>query len=112
MSRILFAVARGARVQSLAMWRGGCVWETPNTIHIQTLKTPSLDYRLHPDDEHLQYGPLSTALREAALTGKHVSSNAAWGALVDIDANAGGPLGDDRELFLLIVSEYLADQGA
>ena len=55
-ARLLHAAARGARIQYKP-------WEKFNDI---ALWLPSLnsksDYRIHPEDEHLAYGPISTAL--------------------------------------------------
>jgi hypothetical protein len=68
MSRLLHAAARGARIQS--QWRDAHTptyqeWQTNNQfVFIDTMR----HYRIHPDDEHLQYGPISTALREIAFT--------------------------------------------
>jgi len=86
--RQMFAFARGARMQIL-------VSET----------------RIHPDDEHLQYGPISTALREDAL-GLPIKGTD-WFALValhaDGDLNMYSPT--EESLFLLLVAEALADEG-
>jgi len=86
--RQMFAFARGARMQIL-------VSET----------------RIHPDDEHLQYGPISTALREDAL-GLPIKGTD-WFALValhaDGDLNMYSPT--EESLFLLILAEALADEG-
>ena len=62
MSRILFAAARGARIQ--VMYQR--VW-IPLT-HI-SLEPNAHAYHIHPEDAHLEYGPISTLLREMALTG-------------------------------------------
>ena len=59
MSRLLFAAARSARIQY--EWYGQ--WKNTNTA---PLDSGTQLYRIHPDDEHLQYGPISTAFREAA----------------------------------------------
>ena len=108
MSRLLFAAARGARIQ--ADYQG--VWSGVSGIHLG--KTPH-DYRIHPDDEHLQYGPVSTALREMAEDPKH---NSSWEQfLANSAANEftesfyyrwGEP---DYPLFYLILAEFLADSG-
>ena len=85
-----FAAARGARIQIF-------VAET----------------RIHPADAHLQYGPISTALREMA-------SDDSWNpsiyrVLAIAAANAfrvyfGGGR-EDYPLFYLILAEFLADEG-
>ena len=73
--------------------------------------------RIHPDDEHLQYGPISTALREMAedpalWTSKcwkwSVASSAAGEFNVYLDAWRCEP---DYPLFYLILAEFLADEG-
>ena len=73
--------------------------------------------RIHPDDEHLQYGPISTALREMAedpalWTSKcwkwSIASSAAGEFNVYLDAWRCEP---DYPLFYLILAEFLADEG-
>ena len=89
-----FAAARGARIQIF-------VAET----------------RIHPDDEHLQYGPISTALREMAedpafWTSKcwkwSIANSAANEFTVYFDSRTGEP---DYPLFYLFLAEFLADEG-
>ena len=69
--------------------------------------------RIHPDDEHLQYGPISTALREMA-------SDDSWNpnfhrVLAIAAANAFrvyfGGVREDYPLFYLFLAEFLADEG-
>jgi len=92
MSRLLFAAARGARMQRSA----ASDWE----------------YRIHPDDAHLQYGPISTALREMA---EDYSWNPSWehrvahAAADDFAVKFHGE--PDYPLFYLILAEALADSG-
>ena len=73
--------------------------------------------RIHPDDAHLQYGPISTALREMAedpvlWTSKcwkwSIASSAAGEFNVYLDAWRCEP---DYPLFYLILAEFLADEG-
>jgi hypothetical protein len=71
-------------------------------------------YRIHPDDAHLQYGPVSTALREMA------SDTTLWkpcsyrvlaiAAANEFQVYLGG-VRDDYPLFYLILAEALADEG-
>jgi hypothetical protein len=68
MSRLLHAAARGARIQTND--RGGWL----DAAYIPTADYKGDDFRIHPDDEHLQYGPISTALREMAENFKYNSS--------------------------------------
>jgi len=106
MSRILFAAAREARMQ-VTNDRGGWL----DAAYIPTADYKGDDFRIHPDDEHLQYGPISTALREDAL-GLPIKGTD-WFALValhaDGDLNMYSPT--EESLFLLLVAEALADEG-
>lgn len=95
MSRLLFAAARGARMQRSA----ASDWE----------------YRIHPDDAHLQYGPISTALREMAeddawrSTWEWFLARAAADEFTEFfDSRQDEP---DYPLFYLILAEALADSG-
>ena len=109
MSRILFAAARGARIQ--VMYRRG--W-----IPAVAVRTDDIyKYRIHPADAHLGYGPISTALREMAedpalWTSKcwkwSIASSAANEFNVYLDAWRCEP---DYPLFYLILAEFLADEG-
>jgi hypothetical protein len=90
--RQMFAAARGARIQIF-------VSET----------------RIHPDDEHLQYGPISTALREMAADDSwnpnscRVLAVAAANEFKEyFDSRTGEP---DYPLFYLFLAEFLADEG-
>ena len=86
-----FAAARGARIQIF-------VAET----------------RIHPDDEHLQYGPISTALREMA---EDYSWNPSWEHYAAHAVEDRFTLFDrqhcetDYPLFYLFLAEFLADSG-
>lgn len=111
MNRILFAAARGARIQRygfMDQWEPALWCALPNNIH-QDQKS----LRIHPDDAHLEYGPVSSALREAAagnsweyLNEHHQMALAVLrhGAWYWTDA-------DDRSLFMLLMAESLADEG-
>ena len=110
MSRILFAAARGARIEALHQ---RC-W-IPLT-HI-SLEPNAHAYRIHPDDEHLQYGPISTALREMAEHNRSdirpsweqgLSNFAANQFTEYFDSRQGEP---DYPLFYLFLAEFLADSG-
>ena len=92
MSRLLHASARGARLRIF-------VAET----------------RIHPDDEHLQYGPISTELREMAADDSwkpgsyRVLAVAAANEFKEyFDSQQGEP---DYPLFYLFLAEFLADSG-
>jgi len=61
MSRLLFAAARGARFQTIYH-----NWQTGKHGWRDTYLIESAD-RIYPDDEHIQYGPISSALRESIM---------------------------------------------
>ena len=112
MSRLLFAAARGARIQingftaTVPSWYDSHKW---SSMHESVL-------RIHPDDEHLQYGPISTALRKRAEDGLlHTADIPYLHGKFDFAEDEGtawdyaewGP----RRMFLLILAEALADEG-
>lgn len=120
MNRLLFAAARDARIY----WAEDthCQFEQPcNLSHAQ--RHPSY-YRVHPDDAYLQYGPVSTALRQWAMAGDiPVSSNkdsvyVSMAHLV-IDKEIipyslgidGSSFADHLDNLLLFLAELLADEG-
>ena len=113
MSRLLFAAARGARLQEQRQF--GSEWVDTVCIVIPDYEvTPQ---RIHPDDAHLQYGPISTALREMA---EHSRSDIrpSWEqGLSNFAANEFTEYYDwqqckpDYPLFYLILAEFLADEG-
>ena len=120
MSRLLFAAARGARIEvnaypySHPSW---CVSQKWSAMHESVL-------RIHPEDEAYQYGPISTALREAATQEIDYLQDATdvYGGAVIKDYENYGELGYcwdrarnstamHKSLFLLILAEALADEG-
>jgi hypothetical protein len=109
MSRLLFAAARGARIEQ---WVAVNVdWE----IIKRAPFTGDMLYRIHPDNEHLQYGPISSALREFALRGENFWSNDIDAAFAYVDylwpSWCKGLGGDDYLTTLLFMAEALADEG-
>lgn len=115
MSRLLFAAARGARIQnSYHNWKcGGSEWREANLNMLSGA-------RIHPKDKHLAYGPISTALREKAKD-TTPTGEFGHGTLPYMDVS---PYFDpdefwdwvkqpepQRSLFLLILAEALADEG-
>ena len=114
MSRLLFAAARGARVEMLQ-----CPgeWVDTGSVPLDPFNTLFMHRRIHPDDEHLQYGPVSTELRENATgddpprTAFSFLYGSFWMRMDDTLAveYCGSEL--HRSLFLLILSESLADEG-
>ena len=113
MSRLLHAAARGARIQALDKNLG---WILSSHCPL-ALSNDTRPYRIHPADEHLQYGPISTALREMAEGVKYDSSweyylaNTAANEFHAYFETYFGGLRDDCPLFYLILAECLADEG-
>ena len=109
MSRLLFAAARGARIG----WEHDGEWYSAMSMCIGPSKEDN--GTIHPDDAHLAYGPISTALREMAETCTHSSSWAGFLATsaaneytMYFDSRQGEP---DYPLFYLFLAEFLADEG-
>jgi hypothetical protein len=117
MSRLLFAAARGARIQVLGKNIHEFWWNTQDFS-----KRHSHDYRIHPDDAHLQYGPISTSVRLMAetpwITGypdnmllpPHLGFNVCCDTK-EQQLEYAMSSGNVKALFLLILSEALADEG-
>ena len=110
-NRLLFAAARGARVQ-FCLYKGE--WHTAREIEVS--KDEQWPQRIHPDDTHLQYGPVSTALRETAETGESPFTLVGLMAETAFSYEIPYPLiftseWEQRTLFLLILAEALADTG-
>jgi hypothetical protein len=109
MSRLLHAAARGARIQ----YEDYGVWATIFAVFFGKTK---YNYRIHPDDEHLQYGPISTALREMTFDTTlckyswewTLASSATCEFAAGIDA---ATLAADYDLYYLFLAEFLADEG-
>ena len=105
MSRILFAAARGARIKVLYQR----VW-IPLT-HISLTLNP-YTYRIHPEDAHLEYGPISTALLKLAEDDSWNPSEERSLAIA-VARQFQVYFGDepDYPLFYLFLAEFLADSG-
>ena len=107
MSRLLHAAARGARIQM--MYQRG--W-----IPAVAVRTDDMyKYRIHPADAHLQYGPISTALRDMAEDDGTWRTDLRWN-IAHIVANEFNDYYDwqcepDYPLFYLFLAEFLADEG-
>lgn len=111
MSRLLFAAARGARLEGrYHNWGDGSTeWRITADVY-------RAGNRIHPDDEHLQYGPISTALRKRAETGKIHNANLPYikGNFTLTHEESLTFAYDktfDMVFFLLLVAEALADEG-
>ena len=104
MSRLLHAAARGARIE--AEWKG--IWSGVAGIHL----VPKFNYRIHPADAHLAYGPVSTALLKLAEDDSWNPSEERALALA-VARQFQVYFGDepDYPLFYLILAEALADSG-
>ena len=107
MSRLLHAAARKARIQRLMQ----CPHRWENYQLVAPLRASDED-RIHPDDAHLQYGPVSTALREIALTGDYEDSTIPYFTFgIEREDNYWSSTEDQRRVFCLILAEFLADEG-
>ena len=113
MSRLLHAAARGARIgwQTLSG-----KWHPALSLTYVQSDFGRDAYRIHPDDAHLQYGPISTALRKNAesFDARHTSGLPyVEGYFIFTNAEADCLDADElhRSLFLLILAEALADEG-
>ena len=112
MSRLLFAAARGARIGWQTLSGQWCA--AFNLLDVQS-EGGQVAYRVHPDDEHLAYGPVSTALRKMAEDPKYNSSwehflaNSAANEFTEYFSYRDGE--PDYPLFYLILAEALADSG-
>ena len=112
MSRLLHAAARGARIQLKV--NPNVPWSAVHSGFIPIFE--SVHYRIHPDDEHLQYGPISTALRELAMQGLVLEVKTDWEFMAryyftDIAWEKAPHDVEHRSLFLLVLAEALADSG-
>ena len=104
MSRILFAAARGARIE--VMYQR--VWIPATAVRTDDM----YKYRIHPADAHLGYGPISTALLKLAEDDSWNPSEERALALA-VARQFQVYFGDepDYPLFYLILAEFLADEG-
>lgn len=123
--RLKFAWARGARleVQIKPDFDRGNAWSReyncPRTVADMNLYR--YNWRIHPKDEHLQYGPISTALRLAVIEGYDVVSmtghqvglgmaNCLWYHMTwEHTASTSSP--EEFSMARLFMAELLADEG-
>jgi hypothetical protein len=110
-SRLLFAAARGAKIEEHI---GGNRWVEASLIRL--VNADQCEYRIHPKDKHLAYGPVSTAFRESAeffIPRKWLPID--HDLLNSLDLNIDGQVSSmsrgDACLLLLIMGEALADDG-
>ena len=114
MSRLLHAAARGARIQR-RVFNEHSWWNAYNLDLNKGSAASDWVYRIHPDDEHLAYGPISTALREMAEDDETGRTDLRWN-IAHIVANEFNDYYDwqcepDYPLFYLFLAEFLADEG-
>ena len=117
MNRLLFAAARGAIIERRHInYRGykNAYWEDTDHLAINVGATDDCyDYRVYPEDEPLQYGPISTALRERVMVGpfKAKDFDLAWKYVKGRFPEYYKV--DDGDLFttILILAEFFADEG-
>ena len=108
MSRLLHAAARGARIQ------GRWVDDTPqwHTVRKVYLVEDMPYQRIHPEDAHLAYGPISTLLREMALTGDCDGADIPYIRTTLLTEEGYWKSTEDQQcVFCLILAEALADEG-
>jgi len=105
MSRLLHAAARGARIEDNALSR----WTDSEFVYLGKV---GYSYRIHPDDAHLAYGPISTRLRGVALTRNFEDSGIQY-VRVEFNREDGywSSTEEQRRVFCLILAEFLADEG-
>ena len=114
MNRLLFAAARGAKIEKT---NDDGVFRETISAPLGSRQDSVYSWRIHPDDEHLQYGPISTALRELAECAPDTINGYSpeyWYAQnYKIDTDSPYYMQDElhRALFLLILAEALADEG-
>lgn len=112
LKRLKFAYARGARIQCNS-GQGLADWHTMSSAPSWYAQ---LDYRIHPDDAHLEYGPVSTAFRDMALYTDSVDLPEIVELFMDL-AGSSWPLEADThdpmliEWTRLFFAEWLADEG-
>lgn len=122
-NQILMAAARGARIQWSGPHPEEGEWFPAKNIWFDTVDTHR---RIHPDDEALRFGPISTALREAAVKPPVYAGflgYPVWGHVCnDMRDSSPHPKRNGRmyyehaeelhrSLFLLVLSEALAQEG-
>ena len=109
-NRLLFAAARGARIESYDV--ESREWHEARLLPI---KHASLweERRIYEVDEYLQYGPISRALRNRVMVGpfKEKDFDLAW-QYFKARFNDWYKIPDEDLLMtLLIMAEFLADEG-
>lgn len=109
-NRLLFAAARGARIQRQDAHG---VWMD---CYVITGHFPGdAPRRIHPEDAHLQYGPISTALREVVFyNDPWIEGYIEAVAYADEHFSSLGVVFvtyEDAQMARLFMAEALADEG-
>jgi len=115
MSRLLFAAARGAKIQTKWVDSGDSWQTTGQIVLVDTMRY----YRIHPEDEHLQYGPVSTDIRNMRSIDLHNEQLPHWALASACVCGLDGTWSKDwrnqtaneRATAMLILAEALADEG-
>lgn len=111
--RLKFAFARGARIQ----WHSGAdgwLRAAPPTW------LSEFTHRIHPDDAHLEYGPLSSTIREEIINGIQLHTISDFYVMAtdiateliggrDVYVHCVEPL--DFQMVDMLLAEVLADEG-
>ncbi len=110
--RLKFAWARGARVEKF--YADSLTWQINET----PLFREDRSYRIHPEDEGLEYGVISRELRRFALHGQTEFRDAGESALALFQVHLPGwflALDEEGDLqlrsFALFFAEAIADEG-
>jgi hypothetical protein len=90
-------------------------WEDTDHVAINLGAAPDdcYDYQINSEDKHLQYGPISTALRERVMVGpfKAKDFDLAWQYFKARFNDYYKIPDEDLLMTLLIVAELFADEG-
>ncbi len=112
MSRLLFAASRGARLEYFDTFTKK--WFLCRSIPVER-RVYDAYYRIHPDDAHLAYGPISTAVRKMVETGAPQQADlpylVGYWELSLAEGIAFDKSRKHRDMFMLLVAEALAEEG-
>ena len=123
-ARLLFAAARGARVE-VRYYLGG-VWKPSDYIRVRNHRSSNHVRRINPADADLQYGPVSSQIRRAAenppmffagigdLAFAHVIDHCGdfTPGVQQTSKKCYGHVDDlHKSIFFLLLAESLADDG-
>lgn len=123
LQRMKFAFARGARlqVQIKPDFDRGDAWSSVQDCprSVSGMNLYRYNWRVHPGDARLEYGPLSSALRNRVLFPDYQTLHWNTPALAaantsfhyEIGKDYGGSVDDDYHMAMLLYAELLADEG-